>query len=82
MGREFPGNTSPAGKPSVTARLTPTSRGTLAIHTGHGTGYAQTCAERTFPGKSGAVKNGATSKGGLTIHTGHGTEYSAVTSRG
>jgi len=81
MGQEFPGEHTPLGKPSIKARQTATSRGTLPIHTGHGTGYGQVCAERSFTGKS-SLNNGATSKGGLTIHTGHGTEIGPTTSRG
>jgi len=80
MGKEFPGNPSPVGKPSVKARLTATPCGTLPIHTGHGKEIGSTQAPRTFTGKG--YKSGATSKGGLTIGTGHGTEIGPTTSRG
>jgi hypothetical protein len=80
MSREFPGNTSPVGKPSIKARLTATPCGTLPIHTGHGTGYAQTTAQTSYPGKGS--KSGATSKGGLTTRSGHGTGYGQESSRG
>jgi PHP family Zn ribbon phosphoesterase len=78
---EFPGNPSPVGKPSIKTRLAATSKGKLAIHTGHGKEYGQVSAERSFTGKSG-TSNGATPKGGLTIRTGHGTEYGQTSSRG
>jgi len=77
---EYPGNPSPVGKPSITARKTATSKGTLPIHTGHGKEIGQTSAARSFTGKAAA--NGATPKGGLPHHTGHGTEYGQVSSRG
>jgi hypothetical protein len=79
--RGFPGNPSPAGKPSVTARLTPTSKGTLPIHTGHGTEYGQVCAKTSYPGTK-SNPTAATSKGGLTVRSGHGTEIGPTTSRG
>jgi hypothetical protein len=81
MGREFPGNTSPVGKPSVKVRQAATPCGKLEIHTGHGKEYGQVSAERSFTGKS-STSNGATSKGGLSIGGGHGTEYGQTSSRG
>lgn len=73
-------NPTPAGKPSVKARMSATPCGTLPIHTGHGKEYGQVSAPTSYPGKGS--KSGATSKGGLTIHTGHGTEIGPTTSRG
>jgi pyridoxine 5'-phosphate synthase PdxJ len=78
---EYPGNPSPVGKPSITARLTALSKGKLEIHTGHGKEIGQTTAQRSFPGTK-SNPTAATQKGGLTIHTGHGTEYGQVSSRG
>jgi hypothetical protein len=80
MGKEFPGNPSPAGKPSIKTRLAATPCGTLPIHTGHGKEIGPTQAPTTFSGKG--YKSGATSKGTLPIHTGHGTEIGPTTSRG
>jgi len=79
-GCEFPGNPAPVGKPSITARKVATSKGKLAIHTGHGTEIGPTQAERSFTGKAAA--SGAVSKGGLPHYTGHGTEIGPTTSRG
>ena len=81
MGKEFPGNPSPVGKPSVKVRQAATPCGKLDIHTGHGKEYGQKSAERSFTGKS-SLNNGATPKGGLTVRSGHGTEYGQVSSRG
>jgi hypothetical protein len=81
MGHEFPGEHTPAGKPSIKKLATTTPHGKLDIRSGHGVGYGQECAPRSFTGKS-SLNNGATPKGGLTIGTGHGTEIGPTTSRG
>jgi hypothetical protein len=80
MGKEFPGNPAPVGKPSITARKVAQSKGKLECYTGHGTEIGPTQAARTFTGK--AASSGATSKGGLPHYTGHGTEIGPTTSRG
>jgi len=69
-------NPSPVGKPSITARSSPTPHGKLSIRSGHGTGYAQETSKSSFTGGKHACKKFT------DIHTGHGTEIGPTTSRG
>lgn len=79
MGRDNPRNPSPVGKPSITARASVKSMGSLIPPRGsHGTEYGQTSAPTTTGGgKSGAA---AEQKGKLSIAPTPGGEYRQVCS--
>jgi hypothetical protein len=76
MGRDFPGNPSPVGKPSINARKSVESKGGLTVRSGHGTGYAQ--ESLSFSGTGG----GKSGKKLCDDHSGHGKEYGQETRRG
>lgn len=77
MGQEFPGNTSPAGKPSITSRATTKSMGSFSTAATGGGEVRQV----TFSTKGSSGGANAASKGSFSLAPATGKEYRTNTSK-